>query len=277
MTPTRRLLALVSLLLGGAGVVLCVAGILGVWLIGSRLIRVTEHVFANIDSAFVGVEERVAAAGERVRAAKITTEDLEEVLKDWAKREARDRLTSRLGIEEKAERLTSGVQQADHWLAVSESSVQLVQQALELANSAGATVGTTPVDGLLVQLASFRSQLAEAAESVERIRSQTAEVDEQRPLEERIDRAVRLALRAIATLTSIDVGLGDFQSRLSEARTKVQQRETRTRRSIRIAMIGGTMLILWMALGQISLCCHGWQRLRELRSSQPSDRKKRSL
>ena len=204
MRATRRLCPWVALLLGCAGVAVCVAGIVGVWLVSSRLGRVAENLFGRVDNAFVAVRDRVDGAGQRVRAARITSEDIEQNLKDWTKREARDRLTSRLGVEEKAERLADGLQQVDHWLEFSESSVQLVQQALELGNAAGAPVETDPAERLLEELASIRVRLTEATESVEGIRERTAEAGEERSLRERIDQAVRLALRVIATLSSID-------------------------------------------------------------------------
>jgi hypothetical protein len=218
----------------------------------------------------------VATAGQRVREARITTEELEQSLKNWTEREARDRLTSELGIDEKTERLASGLQQADHWLEVSESTVQLAQRALGLANLTSVPVETEPVDGLLEQLASLRAQLAEATELVERIREQTDEADQQRTLRERVDRVVHLTLRVIATLHSVDSRLQNFQDRVPKARANAQNLETKIRRSMQIAAISVTLLALWMAAGQISLCRYGWKRLQQLQLSQPPNGKESS-
>jgi hypothetical protein len=264
MTAIRRFLPFMTLSLGCMGVVVCIVGIIGTWLVGSRLNRATENVFAQIDSALVVVRGKVVAAEQRVRAAKIDSEDIEQSLKNWTKEEVGDRLTLRLGIEEKTERLASSLQQADHWLEFSESSLQLVQQALELANATGAPIETKPVetkpaDRLLEELASLRAHLMEATGLLERIRERTAEAGEEKSLKEKIDQAVQLALRVIATLSSVDSRLGDFGNRLSETQTKAKNLKIKTQRWIRVAMIGITLLILWMAAGQISLCLRGWQ------------------
>jgi hypothetical protein len=263
MTATKRLLPLTTLSLGGIGVVVCVAGILGVLLVGSRLNRTADNVFTQIDSCFATVRDRFAGIRERVQAAKITSQDIEQGLKDWTKKQANDRLISRLEVEERAEQLASGLQQADQWLEFSESSIQLVQQALEVGKSTGAPVDTDAADRLLEDLASLRIQLTQATESAERIRARTAKAGEANLLEEDINPAIQLALRVIATLGSIDSRLEELGNSLSETRTKVQSLRTRYFRWMRIATIGIILLISWMAAGQCSLCLHGWQSLYE--------------
>lgn len=257
---TRQLLPLTILSLGGLGVALCVAGIAGTWLVGARLNGTTENVFAQIDRSFVVVRDTVADAGKIVRNAKIASADIEQGLKNLTKKEVSDHLTLRLEVEEKAGRLASSLRQADHWLEFSQSSVQVVRQALELGNSTGAPVETDPADQLLEELASLRTQLAEATESVQRIAARASEAGEEKSLREGIDDGVRLALRVIATLGSIDSRLDDFTGRLSQTQAKAEELKTRTQRWIRIATIGMTLLIAWMAVGQVSLCLHGWRQ-----------------
>jgi hypothetical protein len=260
MMATRQLLPLTILSLGGLGVALCVAGIVGAWLVGARLNGTTENVFTQIDRSFAVVQDTVADAGTIVRNAKIASEDIEQGLKNLTKKEVSEHLTLRLEVEEKAGRLASSLRQADHWLEFSQSSVQVVRQALELGNSTGAPVETDPADQLLEELASLRTQLTEATESVERIAARASEAGEEKSLKEGIHDGVRLALRVIATLGSIDSRLQGFAGRLSQAQAKSQDLKTRTQRWIRIATIGMTLLIAWMAAGQVSLCLHGWRR-----------------
>jgi hypothetical protein len=255
----------------------CVAGILGVWLVGSRLNGAVDNVFALIDSSLVAVRDRVIGAGERVRAAIITSEDIKQSLKKWTEKEARERLGSQLGLEEKADQLASTLQRADHWLEVSESSVELVQQTLELGRSPGAPVESQLADRLLEELVSLRVQLTQAVDSVERIRRQTAEVGERGALKEGVDQAVRLTLRVIATLGSVDSRLGAFGNRLSETQTKAEKLKAKTLRWLRIAAVGVTLLMLWMAAGQISLCIHGWRSLRQSQTGRTPDENEPSL
>ena len=91
MMATRQLLPLTILSLGGLGVALCVAGIAGAWLVGTRLSGTTENVFAQIDRSFVVVQDTVADAGKIVRNAKIASEDIEQGLKNLTKKEVSTR------------------------------------------------------------------------------------------------------------------------------------------------------------------------------------------
>jgi hypothetical protein len=274
MTIFKRLLNLLALFLGFIGLVGCFALVVGVWIISARLSQVTENLFGKLDGSLVVVRERVAQTHDRVEASKITTEGIEKTLKDWTKREADERLALRLNAAEKTERLASTLQQADHWLEVSESSVELVQQALSMGSLAGAPMDTTSVDGLIEEIASFRSQLAEATEFVARIHERTAEASEEKSLEERIEQAVQLALRVVATLGSIDSRLEKFENRLSETQKNLQGLKTKTRRWILVVTIGITLLMVWMAAGQVALCLLAWNGLR--RTGRPPDEEKPS-
>ena len=133
---------------------------------------------------------------------------------------------------------------------------------------------TTSVDGLIEEIASFRSQLAEATECVARIHERTAETSEEKSLEERIEQAVQLALRVAATLGSIDSRLEKFENRLSETQKNLQGLKTKTRRWILVVTIGITLLMVWMAAGQVALCLLAWNGLR--RTGRPPDEEKPS-
>jgi hypothetical protein len=133
---------------------------------------------------------------------------------------------------------------------------------------------TTSVDGLIEEIASFRSQLAEATEFVARIHERTAEASEEKSLEERIEQAVQLALRVVATLGSIDSRLEKFENRLSETQKNLQELKTKTHRWILVVTIGITLLMVWMAAGQVALCLLAWNGLR--RTGRPPDEEKPS-
>src|SRR5262245_24245337 len=94
-----RLVGLLALALGLVGVTACAAGAYGVWKVQSRLNRANEKVFAAVDHGFAAAQERVPTVQERVKQAKITTDDLSDALRDWTKREARERVTAKLEID----------------------------------------------------------------------------------------------------------------------------------------------------------------------------------
>ena len=261
----KRLLSLLALLLGFLGVVACGAGIVVVWSAASRLSRANERLFDQMDESLGSAGDRVLDAQRRVQESKITTEDIQQSLKDWTRKKTGEQLESRLAMGDKTERLSQGLHQADLWLERSGSSFQNVQQALEMGNSLGAPVDPELVSPLIEKLSKLRSQLGQATETVDGIHQRVTEISEGESREQRMEQAVQLALRAVATLSEIDSRLGESSDRLSETRTKGQQLKSSTQSYILAAQIGAALLIAWMALGQVSLCLVGWNARRQLR------------
>jgi hypothetical protein len=262
----RPLLSLLALLLGLLGVAACGAGIAVVWSAGSRLSRANEKVFDQMDESLGNVRDHVLDAQRRVQESKITTEEIQQGLKNWTREKSSNQLESRLAIGDKTETLSQGLHQADVWLKLSGTSFQNVQQALELGSSLGAPVDPELVDPLIDKLSKLRSQLGQATETVDGIHQRVAEISEGESREEKREQAVQLAVRAVATLSDIDSRLGESSNRLSETRTKGQQLKSRTHAYILAARIGAALLIAWMALGQICLCRSGWQAYRQTQS-----------
>jgi hypothetical protein len=260
--PFKRHLPLLASFLGLLGVVVCVAGIAAVWSIGSQLSRTREHVFDGIDETLAAVRDRVLGAQRRVQESKITTEDIEQSLRDWTRKETSERLASRLKVEEKAGQLALRLQQADLWLQISGASIQGVQQTLEVGSSIGAPVDAALINPLLAKLALLRSQLKQATKKADEIRERAAEIANGESLEERIDQAVQLTLRAVLTLGEIDSRLGEFADRVSEIQAEAKRLRSKALRWIVTATIVAVLLIGWMGVGQASLCLHGWKGYR---------------
>jgi len=258
----HRILSLAALSLGTAGVIACLAAVYGVWTIRSSVDQRTSTAFASIDGLLVVVSQRVAKARERVEESKITLKDLEKSLNNWAQREARERLAARLDVEERADQLTAHLAEADHWLEVSVSSLSVIRQAMEIGNASGASLDTEPVEQLRVIVEGWRGEIADAANLVQRIRAGVAGTDAEKSLEERFQQAAGLALRVVATLTSVGDRLQGFGNRVSEVRTRVEQLKARTMRWIRNAAIACTLLLAWMAAGQGALCLVGRKTVR---------------
>jgi hypothetical protein len=251
-----------ALLLGGAGVVACAMAIYEIWIVRAKVSQRTEVTFARIDDLLVAVKERVGKASERIGHARITLQDLEEALKSWSRREARERLAARLDIAGKADRVSAALADADHWLEVSASSLALARQALQIGNAAGASMDTEPIDRLHETVESWRAELAQAAELAARVRDGVAGTDDAPSLRERFEQALKLALRMVATLSSLGDRLEHFETRVSEVRGRVDQFKFRTLRWILTAAIGSTVLIAWMAAGQATLALLGWRGVR---------------
>lgn len=261
----KRIASLALISLGAVGVIACVAAACAVWSVRGSVSQRTSKAFDTIDGLLVVVDDRVAKARERTEHARITLRDLEQALTTWSKREARERLAARLDIEKKAERVSTALADADHWLEVSASSLTLARQALEIGNAAGASLNLGPIDKLHEMVQSWRSELAKAAELAARVRDGVAGTDDEPSLRERFEQALRLALRVVATVSSLGDRLQGFEARVTDVRSRVEQLQTRTLRTILWVAVGSTAVLVWMAIGQGSLCALGWRGLRRNR------------
>ncbi len=268
MKKLTRLLPLLATVLGLLGTVVCVAAIAVVWFAGSRLSETNEIAFDRIDNALAAVGVRVGDAQTRVEESKITTEDIRQSVRSWTGKEANERLASRLDVEEKAQRLVAGLQQADVWLEASGASMQRVQQALVMGSSLGAPVNAELVDPLLEQLGEVRGRLQQTTETVDGIRERVTKTTEDNGLEGRVDELAQLAVRVVATLGEVDSRLGESAVKVADAQTNAQQLGSKTHTYIVAMGICAVLLIAWMMAGQVALCRYGWKGYRQWRTGE---------
>src|SRR6185295_2600413 len=111
MRPRKPLLSIVGISLGGLGIVLCVAAMIGNWMASARLDRLTENVASNVDRALGAMQRRAGQSQERLAAAAITAGELETMLGALTRQEVAQRLILRVNATEKAERLVITLQQ----------------------------------------------------------------------------------------------------------------------------------------------------------------------
>jgi hypothetical protein len=197
----------------------------------------------------------------------MTTEDIQQSLKDFTRKKTSEQLETRLAIEKKTETLSQGLQQADLWLQLSSTSIQSVQEALLLGDSLGAPVDPSSVEPLIGKLANLQNQLTQVTELVDGVHERAAETAKGEPREERIEQAAGLALRALATLGEVDARLGESATRLVETQTRGQQLKSKTHAYILAARVGLILLIAWMAAGQVCLCRSGRKAYRRIPSA----------
>jgi flagellin-like hook-associated protein FlgL len=262
MSFPRPLIQFVLLGFGPVGCIACAAAIICLWSVSSRLRHTSEAVFERVDNSLVVIQERAKRTHDRVQASAITTENIAASLKEWTKREAAQQLAVQLNLAEKSDKLRLAMQQADEWMELSASSAESVQQALSFVSALGAQIDTGIVDAVIDEISALRVQLTEATEFVEKIQEQTAATLGEETLEERIPRAIQLAVRVIATLSSVDSRLEKFATRLLETQNNLQALKIKTIEWIWVVTIIITMLITWMAAGQVALSWFAWKSLR---------------
>lgn len=254
---SKRLLGYLALIAGAIGLAACVVVLFVEWRAASRAHQVTDRLFAAVDHTLDGTQEKVVQVQQRVAAMTITASDVADGLKDRTTDEIRERLTSELKLAERSEQLSAGIEQADEWAGVAESSVESAHSLVELLTVAGIEVDTAGLDGVLEEITALRSQLTETGEQVATFRAHLETDDE-----EHAGQIVTIVARVAATLTSLDERIGKFSDRLSVAQESIATAERTSQRWITTASITLMLLLVWLAAGQAALVYVGWKNVR---------------
>src|SRR5262249_51340526 len=135
----------------------------------TRLHEANEKVFAAADRGLTFAQDRVRAVHKRVELAKITTTEVEQKLRDWADRPIKERLAAQIAIDIAAEKLARHLGVADAWLETSADSVRNIQEVMELGKSLGGSMDPASFDEILDRIASLRTRLQEAEQTVDQI------------------------------------------------------------------------------------------------------------
>jgi chromosome segregation ATPase len=275
MNRSKSWLGVVGILLGGLGIVLCVAALVMLGIVSARLGRATDRVFASLDQSLVAVRQRVGHTQDRLEVAKITAGEVGDSLRDWASREAAQSIAERMNIRKRTNRLAASLEQVDGWLEVVQSSIEMTHDVLAIGVPAGenwsnidspaAAALALAFDQLLERLASVRAQLAAATEAIANLRARldaTGGEREDQSEPARIQQALEISVRLIATLGLVDFRLQQFDQSVSAAQTRLQELQARTQWWLRLATWGSALVILLMAAGQVALCRLAWNGLR---------------
>jgi hypothetical protein len=257
----KQLLRVLVLLFSFVSFATCVAAVIGLLVVGPRLSAATQDIFRTVNDALAVVREKVERSHDRVIDSKITAESIEESVKKWSRQEAGERLAEQLEVEKNAAQLATVLVQADQWLELSESSAVIAKHAMSAVGTTTAQDYQVSIESLIEQIAALRVQVANATAAVGSIRERAAGYDSETPSDQRIDAVLQLARRLFVTLGSIDTRLADFAHALSGTQRDLRQMELTTVRWILIARIGFSLLVAWLAAGQVCLLVHAWRGL----------------
>jgi hypothetical protein len=250
----RPLRNVVGLSLGGLGIAICIAALIFVWIVDARLSRATGRLIDGLDDSLVTVRERIVQIEDRIQSAKITSDELEKSLREWTKREVGERAALRLNAVDKVDRASVIVQQGGDLLETAESSAMLVNSVLSTIDSSGEPTALSALEQLIKQIASLRTQLADAAQVITTIHERLSGTSEAKLPAEKVEQVVQLTVRLAATFGDVEARLQKTTEGLSDAQNRIEEAKTRVQRWIHASAIGVTLLILLMAAGQVALC-----------------------
>ncbi len=252
--------ALFRFVTGRLGILLCVAGCLGVWYVESRIDLARERIFERIDQSLSGINGRLDETQELAEKLKLDVTEIEQHMRDWSTNVAKDRVVERFEVEQRAQQLTAGLQQAELMLDLSREMVESVRQALEMGADVGLSTKAEIVDPLLERIASITESLSDAGKTVEILAQQIGEGRDGELRAERSEQAATITARLLATFVDVDSRIAGFRDRLTEAQDAIKQLNAVTHTRIIAAAVCGTLCLLWMGAGQF--CLWRWARNR---------------
>ncbi|MDC0048354.1 hypothetical protein OAL09_03330 [Verrucomicrobia bacterium] len=254
-----------ALIFGYVGLFLCVLGMIFVVVSSRKVDNSNKKIFATLNEILETVEERKNEVRVRFDITVKTVISVKEKLEQWSNdKEKEVSHEDKIWLDKKLEELLILLSQADQWMELSQSSLQVVNQAIELANSSGASIETTLTKRIFEEVSSVRESLTQLTEEVESIDRQFS-VNEKFDINEIILGSVfDFSDKKIA---SVDIALGHLKTldnEIAKAKQSLDRYKNKISAWIRNICILMVLIITWMAIGQLSLSTIGWVfKLRE--------------
>jgi chromosome segregation ATPase len=250
------------LLFGILGTLLCLVGIAGVWYVESRIARAGEQAVDWMDHSFSALDGRLTQVQELAAESKITIDEVQQRLSEWTATEARERLADELELETRLQKLSAGLHRAEQMVEWSQETVEDVQQALAIGVGLGLPWEADSVAPLSESITELEEHLSHAIETTESLRQFSGADGNDESIASRIERLATITARLAATFVTIDSRLDAFRGRLVDAEHAVHELNAKLRTRVILVAIGVTLLLLWMAAGQVCLARIGCRRSR---------------
>jgi hypothetical protein len=252
----RFLRRLAGLLCGGAGatgLVLGVAGLVGVWVGYGEVVRRVDRVFDGADRGLAGIQENLRQAADRLRETETELEAVRKREADLAARPPAERPGRREASRKLVEGLGPGVAEARATLVKATEAALVANGVLdalaELPAVERVNVDTDRLKEASAQLAELTERSTRLAEMLARAAPPSDEVEGES------SRAVAAVRRPIALAEA-------GSDRLESGRQSIATGHARVLRWINGLAAALTVVLVWIAAGQLSLLIHGWKLLR---------------
>jgi methyl-accepting chemotaxis protein len=264
MVRIRRLVGLLASLLGTAGIVACLAGIAPVWSVRGRIDDGVAEVSVRVDDVLARVEDRASKVAGTLRSARDSARGLNQRVQHRVS-ELRDvPLEEAADLNELEQQLYARIQLAGDWIRLIQSTMDLVEQLMQVVESATlfAQQDAHAMADLVAALRDGKKEIQHTSELVEDVKASLTEIRAHSNLDENAKQITTLSAMIDTSLAKTGRHAESFQGAVAEARTDVTGLATRIRRQTAIGAVLLTVLLVWMAVAQLSLAVHGWRALR---------------
>lgn len=246
MLVGKRLLAALFLVLGTVGLLLSLAGGVGVWLVKEPATARAERVFGRVEAALDSAELHLELLETSLsRAAKSLTNAREEQRKASRQPQPNSAVKRKLArtVQRSVAPELGDAQQKLH--TVAEAAVVVNSVLEDLGNFPFVSVSGLDTDGL-AQLNRSLAEVGPAAWELGRLLGDPEPSADAGSQFNRIDRGLQTAQRLLA----------DYESRVREVRTRTERLRSRTFAWITPGTVLFSVVCFWIAVSQVSLLLH---------------------
>ncbi len=265
MAIIKRSIGLGSLLLAIFGLLLCIGGIIGVWMVKARVGALGNAAFSAADESLAFVDakiDRVKQALDKSRQRVSGISKGAERLKD-----------AQADVRKESEPLLHALDEVFQQLKAAESRLESSQAAAQgVARVAEAVVSSeyaaSHEDSTGIALAKRVQELsemvAEALAQLQVLRQEILDLLDS----ERFAREV--AVRIVARVADLDKGLASisarierFDAKVANTRASIGELQRRIHWWIAVAAVVVSAVFVWFGISQIGMMDHGWRLMRK--------------
>jgi len=274
MVWIKRVLGILALLLGIAGVAACIAGIASVWNIRSRVDDAVARISVRVDDVLARVEGRTQQVTEYIDGARNSARELNQRVQRRVSQLRDVPLEEAAGIDELERQLYARIQLAVDWIGFIQSTMDLVEQLVQVVESASlfARQESRTMADLIAAIRNGKQEIQQTSNLVEDVKTSLAEIRAHSNIDENARRMSTLSSMIDTSLRKTRGYAEGFQAAVGKARTDFAVFATRVRRKMTIAAVLLTVILVWIAVGQSSLAVHGWRALGAARQADPLQR-----
>ena len=254
----KRGLALLVMAISGVVLVVALAGIIGVWSVNTPLTESILRVFVPIDRGLDRVAEVTTNVDNRLENARTQLSEVEDVID-----QASQGLIEMDLLQVTLERILGD--ELEPVVADIRQTVEGIRQTLISIRDTAEALNSVPFVDVPVP---DYERLQALDEQVTKIREDLQELRAIRR-EQRAEAVTTLAERLTQPVTRMDTALNQLQTRLGETEAELErtaQQSAQLQAQIPVWIDWGsvfiTVILLWIALSQVSLFVHGYRYFR---------------
>jgi hypothetical protein len=258
-----RVIGFAALALGGIGLVGCLAGLIGIWAVRPSFLRSSVEVLDTADGGLKVVDEKTTRADKLLKAIRGIVDPVTgKILKlaDKGNRTPDDEKE----LKQIEEALARRLGQVDRIAEQAETAVTFLNRTPQLTRSlllptSPGGVGRAPAESSQ----DSSSALSRLAKALKTIRENLAKLRENKQVQKEVVAAiVRLAGKVDSELNFVESKLERVRQKAAELGTEVADLRTTVPTWTNWTAVIGSIVLVWMGLGQLVLSRWGWDWIR---------------